>query len=85
MHHWHICSFGFLLILNLTQLIIMFRIYFITAWRSLWKNKFYASINVLGLSVATAAFLLLINYVQFERNYEKYNPHADNIYRLTLD
>lgn len=63
----------------------MFSIYFLTAWRSLWKKKFYASINILGLSVATAAFLLLINYVQFERSYESYNPKADNIYRLTLD
>ncbi len=63
----------------------MFSTYFVTAWRSLWKKKFYTSINVLGLSVATAAFLFLINYVLFERSYEKYNPNADNIYRLTLD
>jgi len=63
----------------------MFSVYFTTAWRSLRKKKFYTSINVLGLSVATAAFLLLINYVQFERSYEKFHRNADNIYRLTLD
>lgn len=63
----------------------MLSIYFITAWRSIWKRKFFALINILGLSVATAAFLLLINYVQFEKSYERYNPNADNIYRLTLD
>ncbi|RYG49881.1 MAG: TonB-dependent receptor, partial [Chitinophagaceae bacterium] len=63
----------------------MFSIYFVTAWRSLRKKKFFTGINVLGLSVATAAFLLLVNYVQFERSYENYNPKADNIYRLTLD
>jgi putative ABC transport system permease protein len=63
----------------------MLSVYFITAWRSIWKKKFFAFVNILGLSVATAAFLLLINYVQFEKSYESYNRNADNIYRLTLD
>jgi putative ABC transport system permease protein len=63
----------------------MFSVYFTTSWRSLWKKKFYTSINILGLSVATAAFLLLINYIQFERSYESFHQKADNIYRLTLD
>lgn len=63
----------------------MLSIYFTTSWRSLWKKKFYTSINILGLSVATAAFLLLINYIQFERSYESFHQKADNIYRLTLD
>ncbi|GGH60344.1 putative ABC transport system permease protein [Filimonas zeae] len=56
-----------------------------TAWRSLWKNKFYTGINLLGLAAATLAFLLLVNYVQFERSYEHFHEKADNIYRLTLD
>lgn len=56
-----------------------------TAWRSLWKNKFYTGINLLGLSAATLAFLLLVNYVQFERSYENFHEKADNIYRVTLD
>lgn len=63
----------------------MLSIYFATAWRSIWKNKFFSFVNILGLSVATAAFLLLINYIQFERSYEKFHRNADNIYRLTLD
>lgn len=63
----------------------MLRVYFVTAWRSLWKKKFYTAINILGLSVATAAFILLVNYVRFERSYENNHSKADNIYRLTLD
>ncbi|MFT3826630.1 MAG: ABC transporter permease [Chitinophagaceae bacterium] len=58
---------------------------FKTAWRSLWKNKFYTIINLLGLSLATATFLLLINYVTFERSYESFHDKAANIYRITLD
>lgn len=56
-----------------------------TSWRSLWKNKFYTGINLLGLTAAALAFLLLVNYVQFERSYERFHKHADDIYRLTLD
>lgn len=56
-----------------------------TAWRSIWKNKFYTGINLLGLAAATLAFLLLVNYVQFERSYERFHKNADHIYRVTLD
>ncbi len=63
----------------------MFRIHLSTAYRSLVKNKFYTSINILGLSVATAAFFLLFNYVRFERSYEDMHPDAKNIYRVTLN
>ncbi|MET0637736.1 MAG: ABC transporter permease [Chitinophagaceae bacterium] len=63
----------------------MFKLSVITAWRSLLKNKFYTGINIVGLSVASAAFFLLANYVRFERSYENMIPQADNIYRITLD
>ncbi|BAV05148.1 putative ABC transport system permease protein [Filimonas lacunae] len=60
-------------------------IYFKTAWRNLWKKKFYTGINLLGLSIASAAFLLLICYVTFERSYENFHQQANNIYRVTLN
>ncbi|NSL88366.1 FtsX-like permease family protein [Chitinophaga sp. Mgbs1] len=56
-----------------------------TAWRALKKNRFYTIINVMGLAIATAAFLLIINYVRFEYSYENFYRNADNIYRITLD
>jgi len=59
--------------------------YFKIAWRTLWKDKFYSAINVLGLSIAAAAFLLVMNYVRFEKSYEDFHINADNIFRLTLD
>lgn len=63
----------------------MFRLYFLTAWRSLRKNRFFTLINITGLSVASAAFFLLFNYVRFERSYEQPHPHAENIYRVSID
>jgi ABC-type antimicrobial peptide transport system permease subunit len=35
--------------LNKNKIQIMFKNYFKTAWRSLWKNKFYSAINISGL------------------------------------
>ncbi len=55
------------------------------AWRNLRKDRFYTVINVTGLAIAMAAFLLIIHYVQFERNYEDFYKKADHIYRVTLN
>jgi putative ABC transport system permease protein len=55
------------------------------ARRNLWKDRFYTMINVSGLALAAAAFLLIINYAWFEYSYEKGFTKADRIYRVTLD
>ncbi|GEP90589.1 putative ABC transport system permease protein [Chitinophaga terrae (ex Kim and Jung 2007)] len=55
------------------------------AVRNLRKDRVYTLLNVVGLAVAIAAFLLIIHYVQFERSYEKIYKKADNIYRVTLN
>ncbi|SEW52972.1 ABC transporter permease [Chitinophaga arvensicola] len=63
----------------------MFSNYLKLAARNLRKDKFYASINIVGLAMATAAFLFIIHYVRFENSYENFYKRADNIYRITLD
>ncbi|WP_020533441.1 ABC transporter permease [Flexithrix dorotheae] len=63
----------------------MFRNFFKTAFRSLIKNKFFSFINVLGLSVGIAVFLLIFQYVSFETSYEKFHIKSNHIYRITLD
>lgn len=55
------------------------------AWRNLRKDSFYTVINVLGLALATAAFLFLIDFVRFEYSYEDFHPKAKDIYRVTMD
>lgn len=62
----------------------MSSIYLKTAWRNLRKSKLYTAINLTGLAIATAAFLLLISYVQFERSYENFHHNAADICRVTL-
>src|SRR5687767_3375637 len=63
----------------------MLRNNFRIAYRSIWKDKVYSAINIIGLALATAIFLLIIHYVRFEHSYENIHAKAGNIYRVTLD
>lgn len=63
----------------------MLKNYLKTAIRNLWRNPGFSVINISGLAIGMAAFLLIIHYVSFEKSYESYNKYADNIYRVTLD
>lgn len=63
----------------------MLKNYIKIAWRNLRSDKLYSGINILGIAVATAAFLLIINFVRFEYSYEDFHEKADDIYRVTLD
>ncbi|PUZ25464.1 hypothetical protein DCC81_14345 [Chitinophaga parva] len=63
----------------------MFNSHLKIAWRSLAKDKFYTVLNVMGLALATAAFLLIIYFVRFEYSYEHFYKRADNIVRITMD
>ncbi len=63
----------------------MLKNYFYSALRNLRKNRFYSLINVLGLAVGVAGFLLIAQYVIFERSYDRFHAGGDRIYRVQLD
>ena len=63
----------------------MLKNYLYSALRNLRKNRFYSSINVLGLAVGMAGFLLIAQYVVFERSYDRFHTGGDQIYRVQLD
>jgi putative ABC transport system permease protein len=56
----------------------------LTARRNLKKNTFFTLLNIAGLAIGMAVFLLIAVYVRFERSYESFIQEADNIYRVTL-
>jgi putative ABC transport system permease protein len=60
----------------------MIRNYLKTAFRSLWKNKGFAAINIGGLAIGLATCLLMLVYVLDELSYDRWNGNADRIYRL---
>jgi putative ABC transport system permease protein len=63
----------------------MFKNYFKIAFRSLWKNKGYSTLNILGLAVGLATCLVIILYVVDELSYDRFYKNASNIYRINSD
>src|ERR1700674_5024850 len=63
----------------------MYRNYLKTAWRNLMKNKAFSLINIAGLSIGMAACLLILQYVNFELSYDRFNKNAEDIYRVYND
>lgn len=63
----------------------MFKNYIKTAFRSLYKNKGFTAINILGLALGLATCLLIVFYVVDELSYDRYNTKADRIYRVNED
>lgn len=57
----------------------MIRNYFKTAWRNILRNKFYASINVIGLTVGLTVGLLILLWVNDEFSFDAFNSKADRI------
>lgn len=49
--------------------------------RRLWQHKSYSLINIFGLSLGMAAFLVLIQYLRHEWSYDQQSPYAANIWR----
>jgi putative ABC transport system permease protein len=63
----------------------MIKNYFTIAWRNLLKNKTYSFINITGLAIGLASFLLIALYMLDELSYDRYNDKADRIYRINSD
>ena len=60
----------------------MFKNYLKIAWRNLLKNKGYAAINVGGLAIGMACFLLIAIFIKNELSYDSYHEKGDKIYRV---
>ncbi len=57
--------------------------YFKIAWRNLVKYKFISAINLFGLTIGLTCCFLILTYILHELSYDKYNPNANRIYRVT--
>jgi putative ABC transport system permease protein len=59
--------------------------YLKVAWRNLVRQKGYSFINIFGLAVGLACFLLLVLYIRFERSYDDFHEHRRDIYLATFE
>ena len=59
----------------------MFNTYFLIFIRTFKKQKFYSFINITGLAVGIACFIILMLLVIDESGFDTFNEKADRIYR----
>jgi putative ABC transport system permease protein len=62
----------------------MLKNYFKTAWRNLFRNKFYSFINIAGLTAGLAIGILILLWVQDELSFDGFHKNSGNIYRVEL-
>jgi ABC-type antimicrobial peptide transport system permease subunit len=58
----------------------MFRTYFKTTFRNLWKSKGYSFLNIFGLATGIACAGLIFLWVEDELNYDQFNVKKDQLY-----
>ncbi len=54
-------------------------------FRSLYRNKLYTLINILGLSIGMASAILIFLWVQFQVSFDRFHENEDSIYRVIQD
>lgn len=61
----------------------MIKNYLLITWRSMMKNKFFISVNVLGLSIAIACCIVAWFNWEFDAEFDLNHSQAVNIYRVS--
>ncbi len=56
----------------------------ISFWRKTKKNKIFTLINIAGLSIGIAVFVLITLWVEHEYSYDRFNSNLDEIYRIEI-
>lgn len=60
----------------------MLKNYLKIAFRSIWKQRFYAFINIAGLTLGITVCLLIALFVIDELSFDRFHERADNLYRV---
>ncbi len=63
----------------------MFIQYLLLTWRNIKRHKIYAFLNIAGLAIGMACFILIMLWVHHETSFDKHNEHYENLYRVSLD
>ena len=53
-------------------------------FRNVLRNKTYTFLNILGLAIGMAGFIIIMLWVKNELSYDGYNLMADRIYRMNM-
>lgn len=53
--------------------------------RTLYRNRLYTILNVLGLSIGMASAILIFCWVRFQVSYDRFHENGQDIYRIIQD
>ncbi|KKL81337.1 hypothetical protein LCGC14_1995770, partial [marine sediment metagenome] len=62
----------------------MYKLFLKIATRYLLKNKLYSFINIFGLAIGVASFILIMLYVNYERSFDTFEG-SENVHRVYMD
>ncbi len=54
------------------------------AWRNLIRNKTFSAINILGLALGMACSVLILLWVQDERNVDAFHANKQQLFRIYM-
>lgn len=60
----------------------MFKNYLMIAFRNIRRNKGYSFINIAGLAIGMACFILISLWVRDELSYDRFHEHKDRIFKV---
>ncbi|MBN1326800.1 MAG: ABC transporter permease [Candidatus Cloacimonetes bacterium] len=63
----------------------MIKHYLLIAWRNIVRQKTYAFLNISGLALGMACFIIIMLWVKHELSYDKHNENYKNLYLVGID
>ena len=63
----------------------MFRNYLLVTLRNIIRQKGYSIINILGLAIGFAVFILIVLHIRNELSFDCFHENADRIYRISVN
>lgn len=60
----------------------MIKNHFLIAYRTLKRNTGTTLINLVGLSISLAVFIIIVQFVSFELSYDDFHAEGDYLYRV---
>ncbi len=60
----------------------MLRNYLTIAWRNILKNKTYSAINIAGLAIGMAGFILIATWILNEKSVDQFHANKEHLYKV---
>ena len=67
---------------NIIWIVAMFKNYLKISYRSLKNNLGYSFINIFGLAVGLACFVLIALFIRYEYSYDTHHKKSERVYRI---